>query len=122
VATWLLIAQKAAEAVPVELDRATRRAYARQQRPAPEVRLVRIRTRTGSRTWAGVVGSSGRGRAPLQEREWVGGHWKRQAYGPGRSQRRLTYVAAYLRGPDNKPIRASSTVRVLGSAKPEANK
>ncbi len=117
-ATWLLIAQKAAEAVPVELDKATRRAYARQQRPAPEVHLVRIRTRADSRAPAGAVGGSGRGRAPLQEREWVGGHWKQQAYGPGRSQRRLTYVAAYLRGPDNKPIRASSTVRVLGSNRP----
>jgi hypothetical protein len=117
-ATWLLVAQKAAEAVPVGLDKATRRAYARQQRPAPEVRIVRIRTRPGSRTRAGVVGGSGRGRAPLQEREWVGGHWKQQAYGPGRSRRRLTYVAAYLRGPDGKPIRAGSTVRVLGSIRP----
>jgi hypothetical protein len=116
-ATWLLIAQKAAEAVPVELDKATRRAYARQQRPAPEVRLVRIRIRTGGPARTGVIGGIGRGRAPLQEREWVGGHWKQQAYGPGRSQRRLTYVAAYLRGPDNKPIRASSTVRVLGSTR-----
>jgi hypothetical protein len=115
IATWLLIAQKAAEAVPVELDRATRRAYTRQQRLAPEVRLVRIRARSGSRT---RTGGTGRGRAPLQQREWVGGHWKQQAYGPGRSRRRLTYVAAYLRGPDGKPIRASSTVRVLGSTRP----
>jgi hypothetical protein len=96
----------------------TRRAFARQQRPAPEVRLVRIRTRAGSRARAGVVWGSGRGRAPLQEREWVGGHWKHQAYGPGRSQRRRTYVAANLRGPDDKPIRASSTVRVLGGTRP----
>lgn len=116
VATWLLIAQQATETVPVQPDRATRRAYARQQRPAPDIRLVRIRARTTGRTKPGTAGGAGRG--VLQQREWVGEHWKQQAYGPGRSKRRLIYIAPYLRGPDDKPIRASSTVRVLGNTKP----
>lgn len=53
----------------------------------------------------------------MQKREWVGEHWKQQAFGPGRSQRKLIYVAPYLRAPDDKPIRASGTVRVLGTTR-----
>jgi hypothetical protein len=115
VATWLLIAQQVTEAVPAELGRAIRRAYARQHRPAPEVRIVRIGARGSGRTTAASRSSAG-GRQPLQQREWVGEHWKQQPYGPGRSQRKLIYVAPYLRGPDDRPIRPSSTVRVLGGS------
>jgi hypothetical protein len=115
VATWLLIAQKAAETVPVELDRATRRAYARQQRPAPEVRIVRIRPRPGHRTSSsGSPGGGGRG--PLTRREWVGGHWKNATHGPKRGQRRLVYVHPYIRGPEGAELRAATTVRVLGNS------
>jgi hypothetical protein len=115
VATWLLIAQKVTEAVPADLGRAIRKAYARQRRPVPDVQVVRIRSRPGSRTTA-RHGTTG-GRQPLQAREWVGEHWKQQAYGPGRSRRKLIYIAPYLRGPDDQPIRATSTVRVLGSTR-----
>lgn len=112
-ATWLLMAQQVTETVPVELDRATRRAYARQRRAAPDVRLVRIRSRPGSKTRA----AGGGGRQPLRHREWVGEHWKQQPYGPGRSRRKLIYIAPYLRGPEDQPIRPSSTVRILGSSR-----
>jgi hypothetical protein len=43
VATWLLIAQRLAETAPALVDRSIRKAYQRPGRPAPEVRLVRIR-------------------------------------------------------------------------------
>jgi hypothetical protein len=117
VATWLLIGEQVAETVPADLDRATRKAYARQQRPAPQVRIVRIKARP-TRTSAKDAGS-GTGRGPLRQREWVGEHWKQQAFGPGRSQRKLIYVAPYLRGPVDQPIRTSSTVRVLGTLRPK---
>jgi len=116
VATWLLITQQIAVAVPAELDRATRKSYARQHRSVPDVRIVRIKARSTRR--ADKTGAAtGTGRGPLQQREWVGEHWKQQAFGPGRSQHKLIYIAPYLRGPDDKPIRASTTVRVLGSAR-----
>jgi hypothetical protein len=105
VATWLLIAQQAVETLPAEVDRATRRAYQRQARPAPEVRIVRIRPRPGRRaTGSDSAGGGvrGRGRGPLQQREWVGGHWKHQAHGPKRGQRRLIYVHPYIRGPQKR--------------------
>jgi hypothetical protein len=116
VATWLLIAQQIAVAVPADIDRATRKSYARQQRPTPDVRIVRIKARRAGRV-AKTGAATGTGRGPLQQREWVGAHWKQQAFGPGRGQRKLIYVAPYLRGPDDKPIRASTTVRVLGSSR-----
>jgi hypothetical protein len=116
-ATCLLIAQQLADTSTVEPDRNTRKAYARTNRQPPQIRLVRIRSRASARTSAGL-GTAGRSRAPLHHREWVGGHWKQQAHGPGRSQRRLIYVAPYLRGPDDQAIRTSTTVRVLGTLRP----
>jgi hypothetical protein len=115
VATWLLIAQKAVETLPAKVDRATRRAYQRQARPAPEVRIVRIKPRPTRRGNTTHGGDGSRGRGQLQQREWVGGHWKHQAHGPKRGQRRLIYVHPYIRGPQNAPLRPASTVRVLGS-------
>jgi hypothetical protein len=117
VATWLLIAQKVTETIPADLGRAIRKAYTRQHRPAPEVRIVRIKPRRHTPAMTLRRGASHGGRQPLLEREWVGEHWKQQPYGPGRSRRKLIYVAPYLRGPDDQPIRASSTVRVLGSTR-----
>jgi hypothetical protein len=117
VATWLLIAQKAAETVPVELDRATRRAYARQHRPVPEVRVVRIRARAANPSRVCGSSSAGQGRGPLTRREWVGGHWKNTAHGPKRGQRRLIYVHPYIRGPEGTEVRAATTVRVLGNTR-----
>ncbi|MPZ26491.1 MAG: hypothetical protein GEV12_08540 [Micromonosporaceae bacterium] len=117
VATWLLIAQKVTETIPADLGRAIRKAYSRQRRPAPEVRIVRIKPRPHTRGITVRRGASHGGREPLLEREWVGEHWKQQPYGPGRSRRKLIYVAPYLRGPDDQPIRASSSVRVLGTTR-----
>jgi hypothetical protein len=116
-ATWLLIAQKAVETVPAEVDRATRRTYRRQRRPAPEVRIVRIRARPATTSPTRGGAGSGRGRGPLQQREWVGGHWKHQAHGPKRGQRRLIYVHPYIRGPEGTELRAATTVRVLGNTR-----
>jgi hypothetical protein len=113
-ATCLLIAQQLADTTVVEPDKNTRRGYARTDRPVPEVRLVRIKGRAGTRT----PGTTARSRAGLDHREWVGGHWKQQVHGPGRTQRRLIYVAPYLRGPEDQPIRTSTTVRVLGTLPP----
>jgi hypothetical protein len=114
IATWLLIAQHVADTSPAGLDRATRRAYARQQRPMPDLRIVRIKARaTRLVRKTAIPGAVGRG--PLRQREWVEGHWKHVPHGPGRTLRKLKYIDPYLRGPDDKPIRASTTVRLLGT-------
>lgn len=42
----------------------------------------------------------------------VRGHWRNQAVGEGRSERKLTWVSGYLKGPENAPIIRSEKVNV----------
>ncbi|MDG4838367.1 hypothetical protein O7631_17750 [Micromonospora sp. WMMD967] len=123
VATWLLIAQQTAEVTTTRVDKAVAKTYARTNRPVPELRIVRIR---GHRT---PSGSDGQPTPGSQERSqtsrfWVSGHWRNQAHGPGRSLRRPVYIHPFLRGPDDAPIKLSTTVRMLRShqTKPQDHK
>lgn len=113
VTTWLLIAQQASETVPADVDRAIRKAYARTQRPAPEVRIVRIRGRVQA---VGEPSAHQQAQQPDGYRRWVSGFWRQQPYGPRNTLRRPKYIFAYLRGPDDAPIVASTTVRALKPA------
>jgi hypothetical protein len=118
VATWLLIAQRLAETAPAAVDKAVRKAYQRTGRPAPDVRLIRIR---GAHT-AGSATRRPAGDQDSPQREfrwWVKGHWRNQPYGRGRAQRRLIFLDPHLRGPEGKPIKASTTVRVLTATAPD---
>jgi hypothetical protein len=116
-ATWLLIAQKLAETTPSEVDRTIRKAYQRSGRPAPQVRLVRIRgtRRTSATSSTPPQQPADKPSVERAYRWWVRGHWRNQPYGPGRTQRRLIYIDPQLRGPEGKPINASTTVRILGT-------
>ena len=121
VATWLLIAQRLAETASVAVDKAIRKAYQRAGRPAPDVRLVRIRgtnpaRHTGASTPHRPAGD--RQPTPHEYRWWVKAHWRQQPYGPGRALRRPLLVLPQLRGPDDKPIKASTVVRMLAAAPP----
>jgi hypothetical protein len=117
VATWLLVVQQAASVTTAEVDRAIRKTYARTNRPAPEVRIVRIRANRGTRSSLGRSASSDLAH-PQSSRFWVSGHWRNQAYGPRRALRRPIYISPFLRGPDDAPIKLSTTVRMLSSHKP----
>jgi hypothetical protein len=110
-ATWLLIAQKAAEDVPAEIDKTVRKKYARAQRPLPDVRVLRIRAHNAQRDTAKITGTGGS--RTYTSRVWVTGHWRNQAYGPGRTLRRPVYIHPFLRGPEDAPIKLSTTVRIL---------
>ncbi|WBB69115.1 hypothetical protein [Micromonospora sp. WMMD812] len=116
VATWLLIAQQAADIRPADIAKAVRKAYARADRPAPQVRIVGIR---GSRTTtpSGTRPAPGDSAPVRTTRFWVSGHWRNQPYGPGRSLRRPVYINPFLRGPDDAPIKLHTTVRILRSPK-----
>ena len=114
--TWLLVAQKLAETIDADVRRRIRKAYARVGRPAPDVRLVRIR---GASSRQETSESAAHSSAPTDRefRWWVRGFWRNQPYGPGRAYRRLIYVAPHLRGPEDKPIRSSTAVRILGDSR-----
>ncbi|MER7457316.1 hypothetical protein [Micromonospora sp. NPDC126480] len=118
VAAWLLIGQQAAQITTADLDKAVRKTYARTNRPAPEVRVVRIRA--GRDTTPPSRRSTPAGpERPTNNRFWVSGHWRNQPYGPGRTLRRPVYINPFLRGPDDAPIKLSTTVRMLKSHKPK---
>lgn len=48
----------------------------------------------------------------LTVRFMVRGHWTHQVHGPGRAQRKLIYIAPYLKGPATAPLQASEKVMV----------
>ncbi|WP_125810673.1 hypothetical protein [Actinoplanes sp. ATCC 53533] len=114
VTTWRLIRQRLAETVPVRIDRSIRKAYERAQRPEPEVRLVRLRGRAGKRPVAAATSGPGRS-ADRDFRWWVGAFWRYQPIGPGRADYDWRAVRAHVRGPDDRPIKASTTVRILSA-------
>jgi hypothetical protein len=112
VASWLLIAQRLDDTTPAAAEPAIRKAYARARRPAPEVTVVRIR---GHAAHTAETPSSAATSRTFTQRFWVSGHWRNQAYGPGRALRRPVYIHPFLKGPDDRPIQQTSTVRVLGT-------
>ena len=116
ITTWLLIHQEMAEAVPASLPKGTTRAYQRNNRPAPDVRVVRIKPRTATTpSPRQQKPDRSRTRAKPNHRFWVSGHERQQAYGPGRSLRKPIDIQPFLKGDEGLPIKLSTTVRILGS-------
>ncbi|WP_285689970.1 hypothetical protein [Actinoplanes sp. NBRC 103695] len=114
--TWRLIRQRLAETTPAKVDRSISRAYRRTRRPEPEVALLRIRgTRSTSISTRHASTSGG---TEHEYRWWVTPHWRHQWVGQGRALRDWIVVRPHLRGPRDKPIRATTTVRVLGALPP----
>ena len=118
VASWLIIAQQLTRTEPAAVDPPIRRAYARAHRPPPEVRLVRIKPGTPRPTPAATTSDqTPSGRAKPDHRFWVSGHERNQAYGPNRALRKKIDIDPFLKGPEGAPIKASTTVRVLGTSR-----
>ena len=42
----------------------------------------------------------------------VKGHWRQQAWGPGRQYRRPTWISPHIKGPDDKPLADQEVVKV----------
>jgi hypothetical protein len=99
VASWLLIAQKLAEAEPTPVEPSIRKAYRRSRRQPPEVRLVRIKPADNTEQSA-AAGPSTAGRAKPDHRFWVSGHKRNQAYGPDRTLRKEIDIDPFLRSVD----------------------
>jgi hypothetical protein len=118
VASWLIIAQQLTREEQTPVDASIRRAYARAHRPAPEVHLVRIKPGTPRPAPNPPLGTATRaGRAKPDHRFWVSAHERNQAYGPGRTLRKRIDIDPFLKGPEGAPIKASTTVRVLGTSR-----
>lgn len=109
-ATFFFLRQPGvAEVRDAPVDKKFVRAYRREHHRDPDpVRLITLRQAPRSQ-----AGGSRAGR-PLEFRQYRKGHWKMQAYGPKRGQRKHIYISPYVTGTDDMPWRpAQETVRVL---------
>lgn len=94
---------------------AVRRAHkVRPSRPS-QVTVVDVRHRVRGVASEGPTESTDpeATRRPLDHRHLVGSHWKWQPHGPERSLRRRIFVAGYVRGPEDKPLRVNPRVTRL---------
>lgn len=101
-ALWTLVHQEGiASRVVHEGARATRRRMERAGLPreASQVQVVTLRRLHHS------APAEGEPQGREYSHRWlVQGHWRWQPCGPGRTQRRLTFVRPHVKGPDDKPL------------------
>lgn len=71
----------------------------RVDRDVPQVSVIDLR-----RSVAKGLADVAEAERTYRHRWIVRGHWRNQPYGPGRSERRRTYVAPYVKGPDGAPL------------------
>lgn len=109
-AAWLLMGQPRVaetrvltEADGVVVPKADRRAGR-----IPVVSLVDLR-RPASPASEQVPQS---GSVQWTRRWWVGGHWRQQACGPNRAQRKPVWIAPHVKGPDDKPLVETPRVHI----------
>jgi hypothetical protein len=86
---------------PSPLPRQQRRWLERKDKPVPNISTVTLRRRTNGQSPATTPES-----IPAEwSCQWlVRGHW-RQQYHPSNGERRPKFIAPYLKGPDDKPLK-----------------
>lgn len=106
VAFWHLSQQTIASSTPAEVPRHARKRWLRAAGTDNHVvRVVRLRRRSGP-------SPEGEGRE-WHHRWIVRGHWRQQPCGPGRTQTRPVWIAAYVKGPENAPLLSSDKINYL---------
>lgn len=109
-ASWLLMQQPTlVERATERPDKAVRRAYGRSGRVDPEVTVVDLRRQYVPQGSDLEEEPSGR---RYRHRWVVSGHWRNQAVGLRQSERRQTWIPAYVKGPDGAPLLATERVNV----------
>jgi hypothetical protein len=107
---WLLMQQPLLiDRTRERADKPTARAYARDGLPSPDVTVIDLRRQYTPQGQDPDAGSDGR---RYRHRWVVSGHWRNQAYGPGQSLRRQTWVPAHVKGPEGAPLLATEKVNV----------
>lgn len=109
-ASWHLMQQpQLTDRTVQEPGRAEARALRRADLPDDGVTLVVLRRQYTPADRDPDAGSDGR---RYRHRWVVSGHWRNQAYGPGRSLRRQTWVPSYVKGPEGAPLLSTEKVNV----------
>jgi hypothetical protein len=107
-ALWQLTSQPELVASSDEKPyRAAAKRISRKGHTPKPVRLVYLNRKTGRRNQPASTGTR------TYSHQWiVKPHWRQQPYGPGRSLRRATYIAPYVKGPEDKPLRVRDTIKI----------
>ena len=90
-------------------DKSVRRAYGRTGRESPEVAVIDLRHQYVAKDLDGSDEPTSR---RFKHRWVVSGHWRNQAHGPDRSQRRRQWIPSYTKGPDGAPLLITEKVNV----------
>ncbi len=104
-AAWLLMGQPAVAETREIRDTTNERRSGRPGRPEPATPTVTlVDVRRLRRAPHDKADDATTGDRQFSRRWWVGGHWRQQACGPERSMRRPTWIAPYVKGPEDKPL------------------
>lgn len=104
-ALWLLLRQKVAVRSTIEADRATRRRYEKEGLgEPPSVTLVELRKPLTSDRKDAQAAS-----VDWSHRWLVDGHWRNQ-YHPSTDSHEPTWIAPYVKGPDDKPFQPKTRI------------
>lgn len=98
-AAWLLMGQPKVAETAV-LHTVTRGGGTAAPVPVPDVSIIDLR-RIKSQPRESESEHPGR---EYHRRWWVEGHWRQQACGPGRSQRKPVWISPYVKGPEEAPL------------------
>lgn len=101
----LFLAQRILQTTHQPAARSTRRRLAHAGVPdAPLIRVVELRER------AATTGPAAAHAPVAWSCRWiVTGHWRQQACGPARRERRPRWILPYLKGPGDRPLRPPGT-------------
>ena len=107
---WSLMGQTLARKVPEPAERPTRRRLQKAGSPLANKAITVIYLRH--------VREDGAEDTSPRSVEWthrwvVSGHWKMQAYGKGRLERKRIWVMPFVKGPDDAPLVLKEKVHVL---------
>lgn len=96
-ALFLLLNQTVVETQDEEAERAGRRRAVRRGLPRTSVTVIQLRRTQGAR-------SQGESLVEWSHRWVVRGHWRWQACGVGRQERRRIWIHPFYKGPEDKPL------------------
>lgn len=98
---WLLLSQENVTEIAVEAQPRAARRRAERAHVSPTVRVIRLPRHARS-------AGDGTSDVEWQHRWIVSGHWRKQPWGPERSRIRPVWIAPYLKGPEDKPLKESA--------------
>lgn len=111
-AAWHLMAMPAvARARDVQPRTGESRAADTVTVPAGQVRIVDARPMRSVPTDPDESGDEQGDGRHYSSRWVVRGHWRQQAHGPGRAQRRTQWIESYIKGPEDAPLAPHTLVR-----------